>query len=194
MFKDRLAKARNPVNGDKIAADNAAFAASPVGIRRAGNAALFNAQLEKGKEREALDAEMPAAEAELVAEGLDTSPAFWAGNQIRGAATGFTMSGRDQRIQQRALDRLRARAGVGYSPIEQMAGAPTDPLGAPGTMTGIGAAQGVDSYGSAAQFYTEVIRGNQLLLEEMRKLNAAKAGNQAPPLMNAAPAPPMRRP
>ena len=195
MFNTRLAKSQNPVDGRAIADANRDFNNSPLGTLRSGAAARFNAQLEKGKEREALEAEMPAAEADLIKEGLDTNPAFAAENLLRAAQSGFTTSGRDLRIQQRALDRLGRRAGGGYSPAEVAAGADLDPAyGAPGGMTAVGAAAGFDAYGAAAQFYKDMIQINQAQLKELQKQNAGKPGNGAPPVFPAAPAPAGRRP
>ena len=93
MFKTRLGNARDPVNGRTIADDNAKFAGSTLGTQKAGQAALFAAHLEGGQQREVLQAEMPAAGAELVKEGLDTNPSFFFGNQVRSALSGFTTGG-----------------------------------------------------------------------------------------------------
>jgi hypothetical protein len=209
IFKQRVAKSRNPTEVAKIKGDNAAFEASALGRKQFGEAAKLEAELNAGKKREALAAELPAAEAELIAEGLGTDNGFGAGNFFRKAMSGFTVEGKDVRIQQRAIERLKGRAMTAFqkaqpgklfpqSEEEILAGVNV------GEAAGYAELAATGESAKVAQYYqtmieqnNRLIEQNALILKEAQKNNTGKDKPLVPaPAAQRVPGPAgaMRRP
>lgn len=113
-LKERLKLAREARSGaDLIAESDRVALTDPNQRMRLAEADLAAARLARGVERQAIQPDIIAGQAALVARGADTDPAMILGDLARSAGSFGQVAGIETRAKMEALSRLRKQAGVG---------------------------------------------------------------------------------